>query len=59
MWKFREDPKVSTKVPWDTGDNGLAMGEPSQEEEWGVKGSDDPNLHEHQEAKGTAGPRGG
>lgn len=52
MWKFTENPKVSTKVPRDSGEKPIPTGGPFQEEGWDLRAQGNLKLSEQQEAWG-------
>ena len=52
MWKFTEDPKVSTKVPSDSGEKPIPTGGAFQEEGLDLRAQGNLKLSEQQEAWG-------
>ena len=50
MWKFTEDPKVSTKVPRDSGEKPIPTRGGFREEGWDLSAQGNLKLSEQQEA---------
>ena len=52
MWKFTEDPKVSTEVPGESGEKPIPTGGAFQEADWDLSAQGNLKLSEQQEAWG-------
>ena len=50
MWKFTEDPKVSTEVPGESGEKPIPTGGAFQEADWDLSAQGNLKLSEQQEA---------